>query len=214
VVSDLASAIENLYTAFGENRRPEIIHACPCCMTADEVDVLLAKPLKELTPDELASYPSSALLTVGDVPDYLYFLPRILEISISNEDWWPDIEISGKKIGKTDPASWSSGQRIAINDFFAAAINRILDTKSYRRIDDWMCAIVAAELDVRPFLAAIGTDESAVLEYFNANARCLAEGKLCNAFWELPDPGHDRIVEWFRSAPIRTIPFKAYGYKM
>ena len=60
----------------------------------------------------------------------------------------------------------------------------------------------------------IATSTESVLEYFGDNANCLQNGKLCNAFWELPNAGHDAIVQWFKSDAIRDIPFRAYGYVM
>ncbi len=74
-------------------------------MTSEEVEVLLGKPLRDLSPDELSSYSSSALLTVGLPEDYLYYLPRILEISIRDDSWWPDIEVSARAIKSTEPGN-------------------------------------------------------------------------------------------------------------
>ncbi|MGB7207477.1 MAG: hypothetical protein WBD27_02340 [Pyrinomonadaceae bacterium] len=212
-MNSLTSAIDDLYKAFAEVPRPEMIQACPCCMTADEVDALLAKPLRDLTADELSSYASSALLTVGDVPDYLYFLPRILEISIFDDSWWPCIEVSGKKLEMADAASWPPERRTALSDFFYAAVDRLLGSKIYGRIDEWVCAIAAIEMDPHPFLARIEADPDAVLEYFKANAKCLPAGKLCNPFWENPAPEYDEIVTWFKSEAVSKILFDAYGYK-
>ena len=212
-MNSLTSAIDDLYKAFADVARPEMIHACPCCMTADEVDLLLAKPLRGLSADELSSYASSALLTVGDVSDYLYFLPRILEISIFDDSWWPDIEVSGRKIKMTDATSWPTERFTALSDFFHAAADRILELKNYGRIDEWMCAIASIQLELQPFLARIGSDPDAVLEYFKANAKCLPVSKLCNPFWENPGPEHNEIVNWFKSGTVSKILFDTYGYK-
>src|SRR5258708_1169187 len=196
-MDSLAEAIEDVYRTFSDVPVPSEIAACPCCMTAEEVEVLLAKPLPELTPAELSSYSSSALLTVGDVSDYLYYLPRILEISIRDDAWWPDIEVSAKKIKMTDPGSWTPDRRETLFAFFYVAISHFVESKNYERLDDCMCAVAAMDFEVRPFLALIETDPAAVLEYFEDNAKCLNQGKLCNAFWELPNAGHDEIVKWF-----------------
>lgn len=209
----ITSAIEDLYRAFGEVPKPEIIHACPCCMTADEVEILLKKPLRELTSEDLSSFASSALLTVGDIPDYLYYLPRILEISIQDEMFYPCIEISGDKIRMTEPSTWPSSRLNAVIAFFQAAIDEMIVSEKYYSIDEWMCCIAALTVDMRPFLDQIESNEGAVLEYFDANAKCLPNGKLCNPFWEEPRPGHDEIVNWFKSEAISNILFDAYGYR-
>ncbi|HLA95964.1 MAG TPA: hypothetical protein VK612_09600 [Pyrinomonadaceae bacterium] len=212
-MSSLTTAIDDLYKAFAEVARPEMIHACPCCMTAEEVETLLARPLRGLTSDELSSYASSALLTVGDVPDYLYFLPRILELSIQDDSWWPDIEVSGNKIKMTEPMSWSPKRLATLIIFFHASIDRILESANYHRIDEWMCAIGTTEVEIRPFLTRIEADSEAVLEYFGSNAKCLPDGKLCNPFWESSGDRHDEIVAWFTSGSVSKILFDAYGYK-
>lgn len=213
-MSPLASAINNLYEAFEDVVKPEIILACPCCMTADEVETLLAKPLRDLSAEDLSSYASSALLTVGDVPDYLYFLPRILEISISGDTWYPDIEISGDKIRMTDPTSWPAPRWNALLAFFVAAVDQIIESRRYDLVDEWMCGIAAMKVEMKPFLTKIEANADAVLEYFKTNAKGLPDGKLGNAFWEEPRPGHDEIVKWFKSEPVRKILFDAYGYKV
>lgn len=66
--------------------------------------------------------------------------------------------------------------------------------------------------NVRPYLEQIGSCPPVVLEYFQANADSLSRNRLMNAFWELPCPMHDVIVEWFFSPGIAKIPFEAFGY--
>ena len=93
-----------------------------------------------------------------------------------------------------------------------AVIENIVDSGSYWQIDGWLCAIARMELDVGPYLAIIEPNSAAVLQYFEDNAKCLRADTLSNAFWELPNSGHDQIVQWFKSEAIRAIPFQAYGY--
>lgn len=207
-------AIKNLYRSFNEIPKPEGIHACPCCMTSEEVETLLSKPLHELTGEDLSTYSSSALLTVGHPADYLYLLPRILEISIIDDSWWPDIEISARAIKSVDPETWPKQRREAFHEFLLAAIGELIHSKRYDRIDDWLCAIAAMDFDLVPFLNLIERDREAVLEYFRDNGKTLSEGRLENAFWELPNPGHDAIIEWFGSEPIAKILFDEYGYRI
>src|SRR5262245_26685041 len=89
----LRQAIEGVYTAFLDVPRPTSVDGCPCCIGQKGISILLSKPLRELSPDDLTHYAASAFLTVGAVEDYLYFLPRILEILATQHDWWPDPEV-------------------------------------------------------------------------------------------------------------------------
>lgn len=213
-VSTLEQAIDRLYTAFADVPKPRRIDGCPCCIEKKNISVLLSSPLRILSPDDLSEYAACAFLTVGAVADYLYFLPRILEISIRASDWWPDIEVTGKAIVATEPRSWSRSHHSALLGFLHAVIDWIVASGEHCQLDGWLCAIVRMGLDVRPFLGQVAKSPAAVLAYFEANARCLPQNTLCNAFWELPCDGHDAIVQWFKSEPIRKIPLEAYGYVM
>lgn len=200
--SDLA--IENVYLTFSDAPIPEAIEGCPHCVDDKNLEKLLTIPLRDLEPDDLSSYAASAFLTVGDVPDYLYFLPRILEISIKDKWWWPDIEITGRAITDADLPNWTFERRQALQELFSAVIEHFIDSDDFEPIDSWMCCIGKTALDVRPFLKMIETCPGAVLCYFNINAESL-EGTLSNPFWELWNPGHDIIVDWFRSEKIAKI---------
>ena len=210
----LDRAIEGFYRSFADVAKPQHIDGCPCCIETSTLQKLQSIRLRELSAEDLASFASSALLTVGGPSDYLYFLPRILEISIRDESWWPDIEVTARAIRSTDFQSWPPLRRQALLSLFEATIDAILDSKSYRRIDGWLCAIARIGIDVHPYLQKVEKDRAAVLEYFEDNAASLGENRLCNSFWELPNQGHDAIVKWFKSAAIRAIPFEAYGHEM
>lgn len=207
----LNDAIGRLYTAFAAAPKPRHIEGCPCCLDDHEIQVLLRKNLRELTPQELSSYASSAFLTVGDVADYLYFLPRILEITATEPGWWPDPEVTGRAIRTAKPETWTPRQRQALDDYLESVIGALIKTGNYLDLDDWVCAIARMGFDVRPYLSQIAKCPAAVLEYFEANAESLPRGELANAFWERPCAAHDTIVEWFFSPEIARIPFEAYG---
>jgi hypothetical protein len=208
---NIQDAIEKLYRAFAKRPRPRHIDGCPCCIDKKEISVLLAKSLRAISSQELAPYASNAFLTVGDVADYLYFLPRILEITATDSSWWPDPEVTGRGIRSANPESWTDAQRSALNHYLEAVISTIIESGDYSQLDGWMCAIARMGFDIMPYLRQIAKSPAAVLAYFEQNVESLPRNKLSNAFWELPCPTHDAIVNWFFSAEIRKIPFDAYG---
>ena len=108
--------------------------------------------------------------------------------------------------------TWTQGQRAALNDYLEAVVGSAILRGEYYLLDDWICAIARMGLDVRPFLDQVAECSAAVLAYFENNSEGLPRKKLANAFWELPCPAHDAIVEWFYSADIARIPFEAYRY--
>lgn len=207
----LINAIETFYSKFGDVAKPLQIYGCPCCINDKEIAKLLASDIRAIQPDDLVSYASSAFLTVGDVADYLYFLPRILEISIREEFWWPDIEVTARAIQSTNLNLWPSDKLQALDVLVNAAIEHFVDSGSHRRIDGWLCAIARMGLDLHPGLQKIQTNADATLAYFQCNADCLLQNRLCNAFWELPNVGHDAIVRWFKSDAVQAVTFEAYG---
>lgn len=210
---ELSDAIEGLYEAFADVPKPVGIAACTHCITENEISILLEKPLRELSSEDLSAYASSAFLTAGDVEDYLYFLPRILELSATDDSWWPDIAVTGRAIKNTEPENWQKRRRMALVGFFKAVIADLIEREEYGRIDDWMCGAGRAGIDVDPLLEIVEADEAAVLAYWEENAGELDDGKLMNAFWELPNEEHDKIVRWFNSPRINMIYAEAYGYR-
>ncbi|MFN0155894.1 MAG: hypothetical protein ACKVUT_16100 [Gaiella sp.] len=212
-MSRLEESIEQLYLAFASVPRPATIDACPCCVPEDETCQLTAvSNVRTISSSLLASYASSAFLTAGSAADYLYYLPRILHISATDDSWWPDPEVTGRAIKAAEPDNWQADQRSAVDSFFTAVIHASLDPDRHHVIDSWMCAIARSGFPVQPRLAAIEKNKSAVLSYFNENAETLPQRKLINAFWDLPCVAHNTIVNWFYSEPVRTIVATEYGY--
>lgn len=211
---ELGAAIERLYQAFSTVPKPHYIEGCPCCIDRKDVGTLLSKPLRALTPNELASYAASAFLTVGERADYLYFLPRILEVSATEPWCWPSPEVTARAIRTADSESWAVGQREALSGFLMAVIDAAILTKEYYCLDGWVCAIARIGFDVRPYLDRIAGCPEAVLAFFECNSDTLPRRVLSNAFWERPSQAHDLIVNWFYSDEIARIPFEAYGYRL
>lgn len=208
----LDEAIDLFYQAFSEIRAPRTIEFCSCCMTRAELLPLVSKPLQEIEPEELGRYAAKAMTTVGSEGDYLYFLPRIMEVSIIDRRWWPDIEVTGKKIKSTNVPTWPSNRLDALDTLLDAVISRIISTPSWWELDKWLCAIGQMGLNLDRWLKRVEAEPDAVLEYFQENELTIRNNKLSNAFWELPNEGHDTIVAWIKSVPIRKIIFDAYGY--
>ncbi len=165
-----------------------------------------------MTAKELASYASSAFLTVGEAADYLYFLPRILELTATESAWWPSPEVNGSAIRSSKTESWTADQRNGLDHFLQAMIAGILETGEYMTIGSWICAIGRIGLDVQPFLDKVAESPEAVLVFFELNADNLPRNKWSNPFWERPSAAHDAVVDWFYSPEIAKIPYEAYGY--
>jgi hypothetical protein len=210
-VREREDTIGRLYRSFSTYPPPLHINACSCCVEPKELEILLEKRLRDLAPDELSAYAASAFLTVGERADYLYFLPRILEITATEPSWWPDPEVTGRAIRDSKPETWTAGQRNALNDYLKEIVGTAVQSSDFEQIDSWICAIGRMGFDVRPFLDLIAKRPEAVLKYFDWNADSLRRNTLSNAFWERPCPAYDAVVAWFFSDEIAKISFEAYG---
>lgn len=99
---------------------PAIIEGCPCCIASRGVDRLLSKPLRELSGQDLWRYVSGLFYTIGSKRDFRYFLPRILEISITNPRESNDPQIVLAKLALGDWRSWAEREQRAMEEFVEA----------------------------------------------------------------------------------------------
>lgn len=213
-MKSLADSLDDLYLAFGDVPKPREIKGCrcPCCPSEDDIRILLSKPLRDLTGGELSSYSELAFLTVGEEADYIYFLPRILEVAcVERGVRWPDIEITGRAIGETKPANWPGERRAALLNVLHAAIHEAIEDEEGREIDGLICAIARMGLDVAPFLERIEASPEALIAYFEWNSSSLAKQKLANAFWDREIPGCQTVLSWFTSPRVSKIIRDGYG---
>ena len=94
-------------------------------MSDAEVLELLAVDRREVPEKLLSSYASSALLTMGSVDDYLYFLPAILETEATGETWLLDLEITGSRIKTVSETGWPPHLRSAVEAFYLAWLRSV-----------------------------------------------------------------------------------------
>ena len=212
MTSSLQHAIEGLYNAFSDVPRPRQVDGCPCCIDEKGISTLLAKPLRDLSPDDLTHYATSAFLTVGDVADYLYFLPRILDILTVEPDWWPQPEIVTKAIGTTGYHSWPETHFRAVSSYFDEMLNFLLITEdSGSLLDSWICALGILHVDLQPFLARISAVPPRLIDFYEDNSKDLARGRLASEFWNDAPQERNQVLAWFQSAETQRLIQKAYG---
>ena len=207
----LFESIDALYAAFLGVPKPSGIEGCPCCIDRKAICTFLSKPVRELTGRELASYSASAFLTVGGEADYLYFLPRIVEIGCTEAGQWPDIEVTGRAIGETHPVKWPAKRKQALLEVLHAVLQQAIAEEDGWAIDQWICAIAKMGFEVLPFLDQIGTSSKALLAYYERNAQSLIKQKLGNSFWEREDPGYQTVLSWFQRPEVSRIILDAYS---
>ncbi len=116
----LLEATSKLYSVF----KPYVVHgdlrgrSCDCCVTDEEIRLLLSKPLKELTEGDLRHFMSSAISTFGNVEDYKHFLPRILELMQEAETGVLEDFLDFEKLNYGEWEIWGEKEINAIDDYF------------------------------------------------------------------------------------------------
>lgn len=78
----LVEAIEKMYLAFSDIEKPSTMHVDTPYITHEEVKKLIDTPLRELYWEILGKYEYSAPKLLGNEKDYLYFLPRLIELTV------------------------------------------------------------------------------------------------------------------------------------
>lgn len=210
----LARAVERLYDAF-ERPAPLVVEGCACCTTPAELDVLLAKPLRELGALELERYAFSAMLTVGSGDDLRYFWPRLVELAVEDE-LVTDREIVFAKPAYAEwRARWSAAEQEAL-DGLASAIVEWMGEEDLDpgEVDEWICSLGRLGGDVTryldPLLAPTTAAATNLRGFYELNARRLRHGELRNAFWQ-DEPGAAHLIAWFERPDVSAAIDRAYA---
>ncbi|MCP2321667.1 hypothetical protein HDA40_000174 [Hamadaea flava] len=207
----LTSAIDRLYDEFAANPRPHSLDYCPCCFTSDEERAVLAPvPLRQVPIDVMRPYAADVMLTVGDVADLRYFLPRIVEIATMETFNYPELEGLIGRLPRAGWTSWPQGEQGAVRAYFQAMwTDALFADEPVVDYDAALCAIGNAEDDLTAYLAP-WTDNldrpdliMALRGFVEYGCRVDRRGRLrpSNAYW-----GHrDRpVVDWLNGSELRA----------
>lgn len=209
--NELSFSVEGVYRAFSSVPKPSVIEGCPCCIEDKEVAVLLGKPLREISPAEMSSYASSVFLTVGSVADFRFYLPRILEIAVTESMWWPDPEVIGASLASAGWLDWSEDKRRSVVQLFDVMFTQVIVGAGGPELDSWLCAFARSGLTLDPFLKKLATRPNAVLRLYEWNAGRILEGRLTSGFWDDAPAGVGELMAWFRTPPISAVVHESYG---
>jgi hypothetical protein len=123
--------IEALYVAFSHRPRPRAIEGCPCCVGRAREEALLSRPLRAVGADILGFYAFKAMTTFGSEEDFLYFLPRILELEARGEPLGAtSLELLMRKVHRVLPAC-TDDERIALRGWAEALWDAVIDGERF-----------------------------------------------------------------------------------
>jgi hypothetical protein len=116
VNKELEDAIEKLYDIFV--RYPlSNTEGCPCCVHEKDQRQLRSAPLRKLSGDALGRYSGKAMSTWGDADDFRHFLPRMMELLVSDEYIW-DAGHLAEKILYGGWTQWPDDEKEAVRGFW------------------------------------------------------------------------------------------------
>jgi hypothetical protein len=205
--STIDEAIEKLYAAFAEEVKPSSIEACPCCVGEKELCDLVKTPLRQLTPEQLSSYASSVFLTAGSEEDFRYLIPRILDISIHDQTFWPDHEVICKSLANGRWLTWPEPLRASIMNVFSAALEKAISNDDGWKADELICGFGLSGMDLHPFLKRLEADDAkkTLIGFYERNSHSLMKGKLSNNFWAKHKAESAPVIDWFGSPKVVEI---------
>jgi hypothetical protein len=211
----LHEAIDNLYDVFSQYAKPNRIESCPCCLNDLEKTVMLTTDLGELSIADLRSYASDVFYTVGTIKDFRYFLPRILEITVTSDFMYPDPEIVLKKLALADWLNWPEADKSAALAVIDAKFEELLNAtdRDILKLDSWICAIGRCVETITPYLDRLleaGREED-LMAYVNENLSAFTKRKLSNGFWEKGSRNEQLTLEWFQNDRITVLVYVTYG---
>ncbi len=206
--SRIHDAIEGLYAAFSDAKRPSHLDMSPV-QEPNDFSGLMQTPLHELTAEQLWHYSFSVFLTVGDIPDFEYFFPRIIELATDPSAFLHPLEICVvfQKPSYTGwPDAWRKDRRQAFQSYLDA-VTASWASVVWLEINDWVCALSFCldDLDLRLEILLSGTDAANqnLICFYQANHEKLAKHRLANAFWDRSSPAHARVVTWLERADVQ-----------
>jgi len=194
----LRKAIEEVYRAFQDVPKPSKIEGCPCCIEGKEVDVLLRKPIREITPKELSAYSSSVFLTVGSQKDFHYLVPRILEIAVTDLGWWPDPEVSLGKLKSAEWIDWRKDRHDAVLNFLETAFQEFV-IENPLDADSWLCGIVRAGIPLTSLISQIERSPTSLISIYEVHSSSLLKGRTSNGFWDDIPVEREILKSWLCS---------------
>ena len=224
----IALAVRQLYEAL-EAPKPQDIEGCPCCISIEQISVLLSTPLHEITLEQMRPYARNVTSTVGNEVDFRYFWPRMAELLVTAPSFgqFEEPELVLHRLRLADWFNWPEGERHATTQYLASLIERLADEPLFpSEVNAWVCGVSQAIDDVTPLLDGALLHETPVSAhnlyglYESSRRKIEKRATLDGWFWDLQGTNSDGsfvnpnvalIVAWFRTPRVSEAVDRAYA---
>lgn len=149
-----AHVSERLYEVFGRYPRPRgETYSAYSDVTAADAAAIRERPLRELSGRDLAKYVMRAIVTWGDADELRYYLPRLLELLIT-ERGWADKPTVMLNLATAGWRSWPASEQEAIEAFVRAAWQPLLAGKLTLSLAELAFGCSLAGISLQPMAEA------------------------------------------------------------
>ncbi len=195
----LHEAIGKLYATFAKYPLRHPVIGCPCCVSEADQERLASKELRQLDGADLAQFVWKAMTTWGDEDDFKHFLPRILELIISDEQEQKYLLDRSVIFGKLKYCKvWSEQEQKAITNYLLAywrwiLVDRLGPKGDYWEAGDYLEDVADLVSDIMPYLnfwremlpaPSSLRHLSAMIRYYSWESRLLQNEQIWAWLWE------------------------------
>jgi hypothetical protein len=209
--SALLAAIEGLYAVFSRYPLRPWIDSCDHCSHDDRP--LRARPLRDLTAEDLSDYAHSAISTWGGADDFRHFLPRLAEIAVDSPD--DHLHEVASKLSYARWRDWPEDERGAVDRWFRAlweaSLARPIEQPAMMSLDghsEVLRATARVYESVDPFLEAWTSSPREVaarrLAAFVTDHHAQVMKRASRAFnsWGAPAETSRRLLSWLAGPEV------------
>jgi hypothetical protein len=200
----LIEAVQELYQVFKSHQSRRHPEGCPCCVSDADKRGLLSKPLEKLTSDGLNLFARKVITTWGTVEDLKRFLPRLLELLVTNDFLPFECEALFGKLRLGEWQSWPAEEQRAIEEFLNAVwMDCLANEAGTVWLDELLCGLGNAVRDITPYLQGwtgckLRTGYDHFVQFVDWNsATLLKRRRLSNSFWSGAEVQMQIVVDWF-----------------
>jgi hypothetical protein len=149
--------INDLYRAFQFVRSPELRRASEGRDIGSIRSNLLCKNLRDISEDKIFAYASWAITTVGDQDDFMYFLPRILELSsLGSQKYSLQPHYISSKILLSHWPDWTDEQNSSVSLLYKKSFLNSLDDLLHGATWSWLYGMTALDIEIDGLLEEWG----------------------------------------------------------
>ena len=214
---NLSAAIKTLYRVFEKYPLALKMDGSPYTIEEGDDRVFHRVALWNLTSEDLQKFAYRALTTWGTEDDFKHFLPRLLELMATDEEWLPNHEMMGGKLHYAEWLSWPEDEVSAIRSFLQAwwidALSKpVQKFDSCDNLGPILGVFAQADIDLKPYIEAWRADQSLnsafhlTLFYQQGIAPFVKpSGQIELSWWKQRESQKTQLMEWLFDA--RTIEF-------